>query len=76
MHVTSLIHRQIKIYRRVAYLMCLIFREYVEFPASLGEKFDVILDDGRARVAAAESAIRYDNRYTIFGNSPFRNIAP
>jgi len=34
------------------------FREYIEFPASLGETFDVILDDGRARVAAAESAIR------------------
>ncbi len=39
-------------------------REYIEFPASLGETFDVILDDGRARVAAAESAIRYGETVT------------
>ena len=36
-----------------------IFREYIEFPPTLQEKFDVILDDGRARVAAAQSALRY-----------------
>jgi len=34
------------------------FREYIEYPASLGEKFGLIIDDGRARVDAAESALR------------------
>jgi len=34
------------------------FKDYVEFPASLNEKFDLIFDDGRARVPVAQSVIR------------------
>jgi len=36
-----------------------MFREYIEFPGSLGEKFGLIMDDGRARVDAALSIIRW-----------------
>jgi len=34
------------------------FRDYIEYPASLNKKFDVIIDDGRARVPAAISILR------------------
>ena len=34
------------------------FKEYVEYPKSLNRKFDVVLVDGRARVACAYSVIR------------------
>jgi len=34
------------------------FRDYIEFPKSLNEKFDVIFVDGRARVEAALSVLR------------------
>ena len=27
------------------------FKSYLNFPATLGQKYDLILDDGRARVA-------------------------
>ena len=34
------------------------FKEYVEFPKTLNKQWDVILIDGRARVACAESVLR------------------
>lgn len=34
------------------------FREYIEYPGTLTEKFGLVLDDGRARVPAGISAIR------------------
>ncbi len=36
----------------------ILFRDYIEFGRSLNEKFDVILDDGRARVHVALSVLR------------------
>jgi len=36
------------------------FRSYIEYPATLGEKFNLIIDDGRARVSAALSVVRND----------------
>ncbi len=36
-----------------------LFRAYVDLPASLPHKYDVIFDDGRARVPCAQSALRY-----------------
>jgi hypothetical protein len=36
-----------------------LFRAYVDLPASLPHKYDVIVDDGRARVPCAQSALRY-----------------
>jgi len=33
------------------------FREYIEYPVSLGRRFGLIIDDGRARVEAAQSAL-------------------
>jgi len=34
------------------------FRDYIEFPKSLKTRFDVIIDDGRARVPVALSVLR------------------
>jgi hypothetical protein len=33
-------------------------RSYIELPASIAAKYDVIIDDGRARVPAGESVLR------------------
>ncbi len=44
---------------QVEYLNFELFRAYVDLPASLPHKYDVIIDDGRARVPCAQSALRY-----------------
>ena len=49
---------QATLYRHLIDIFFLYFRDYIEFPAGLNEKFDLILVDGRARVAAAKSIIR------------------
>ena len=40
------------------FLIFFLFRDYIEFGRSLNEKFDVIIDDGRARVHVALSVLR------------------
>ena len=36
------------------------FQTYIEFPKTLGEKFDLIIDDGRARVEVSKAALKND----------------
>ncbi len=51
-------------YSTIVYLYFELFRAYVDLPASLPHKYDVIIDDGRARVPCAQSALRYQGLIT------------
>jgi hypothetical protein len=51
-----------------------LFRAYVDLPASLPHKYDVIVDDGRARVPCAQSALRYITVELHHGLINFKDI--